>query len=811
MKYIYIYNGKIGNEVWCRGFGPKDDRLTIVRCRPNGSYDVLCKENGNKYFKVAGSLLVPYEQAGGTTRTRLVDWNKQHLNVGKRIEIRSSPSDGIAEGKGVIISVGDDKSRCDIRYDNGTLEMGIPTEFVSAEKDKENGKWIGDEDEPRYTPQTKVIIGVLPKAGSLDTTRFLQYGEIVNLVDGGVASSLGGSVYLYNVRLEDGRTMCLPEKEISIKSNTYQSKSSSGGNSFVLTSGTYVSVKYPDDTLYFGKVKTLSSDGSLIIRYDDGSIEVDVPRKSVQAIKHDHHDHPSKKNHKHVTKHHHVSLTKGDRVLVALSKGDRVLCYGTVSAVSEDGTLYDVDVKEKGRQKKVPRSKLRSLEKRKEVSEQETNEREQEAELWAKHATVIRGLKRGTAVQLRLVQSNKSSSMARHNKDSFTWHDAHFVRCRSDGTVEVTPATSHEEVVVRAQPHHVRYSPTFKSKDRHYDTHSRDEKDYKKTHQDEMKSQKRANQQINAWSDTSSCASSCAPSCHSSLSSASHCSTFTSSSSSSSRQSSLSSRASTTSSTTYDSASLHSGSTASRHPKTPHAKHKIKGPTTDRRSQDEEVEAALRRLRVELKRLAGSDNKQHKQQHLGGTSFSTNHPLSTTWQLFSSLDENASGKIGIQELKKCLEHLKIKLSKRECQAIVEKVGNNGMFDLDSFIHFIEVDDDLTYRKHRPTTQLHHHLHHDEFSNHNNENYNDDGEKGFENHKFSNLRSSADYPHTHRRKSKGVSERGMKKVPVVQFEDVSRNSHSSHGDRRKNLRQPHRPSEKRLRPPIIAICDPNLTS
>jgi hypothetical protein len=228
-----------------------------------------------------------------------------------------------------------------------------------------------------------------------------------------------------------------------------------------------------------------------------------------------------------------------------------------------------------------------------------------------------------------------------------------------------------------------------------------------------------------------------------------------------------------------------------------------------------------------LQRLAGSNlnnntkNNKNKQ-----------HCLASTWQLFSSLDENGSGKIGIGELKKCFNNLKISLSDSECRAIVKKIGNDGMFDLDSFVHFVEIDDDLSYVKHRPTSRLYRHLHHhkhyhleNDFENgfdHDDEREEDEvisrrksrkgtkeniqqipkqrhDERSTSRSKFASLNPSFDHPRSmtkhdderRRRRASGDSSRIN-----VHFDESHRHSHQS---------------ERRIRSPRISVCDPHLTS
>lgn len=177
---------EVGNEVWC-DVDSKPYQFTIVRSRPNGTYDLQAKD-GKKQFKVASSSIAPYHQIDGHSRTKNVQWNRQHLKIGRRVLIRSSPADGIAQGKGTIVAIGDEKKRCDIRCDDGSLELGIPSELLTQDPSatliqdgtvSKKSNWIDVDEEPQFEIKEKVILFTLPKPGSLNESRYFQYGEIM--------------------------------------------------------------------------------------------------------------------------------------------------------------------------------------------------------------------------------------------------------------------------------------------------------------------------------------------------------------------------------------------------------------------------------------------------------------------------------------------------------------------------------------------------------------------------------------------------------------------------------------------------------
>lgn len=238
---------------------------------------------------------------------------------------------------------------------------------------------------------------------------------------------------------------------------------------------------------------------------------------------------------------------------------------------------------------------------------------------------------------------------------------------------------------------------------------------------------------------------------------------------------------------------------------------------------DEIVDATLKRLRSELQRLAGSRHISHgpesrlprtrrnmKEQNDDENSDDNSndsiddaknkhHRLSSLWQLFASLDENSTGKIGIAELKKCLGHIGIKLSDKECTALLKRIGNDGKLDLDSFIHFIEIDGDFSYNKYKKVSHLHHHHHH----HRDNENHQEVNGR-----QFGTLRSDSDRPKG--AKSPYLNRRN-KRSDNVKFAMNNDHHHQSRGQHgRSSHHQSYLQGERSLRPPIVAITPADIS-
>jgi len=325
----------VGDEVWCRNGGTKSQLLTVMRCRPDGSYD-LGAADGTRHFKVNSVVLTPYQMADGAATSKRAHWNFASLHVGAKVAIKSSRSNNLRAGKGTVVAVAAaDHSRwvllivrvvrcwtlhgrflrgtaccvaclylyptwpallrCDVRYDDdGTLEMGVPSELLTRIGSDDDAEWEADAGEARFREGQVVEAKVMPVPGAPSCQPFAVLGIVLRVRESGAAGALSGGTkgyFGYEVRLEDGRRVTLPEasladppgtaraaKQAEIKARRAAGVAAKTGAmvpewspeevALTLTVGCRVAVAYPDGSSYAGVVDGVGRDGTISVAYD---------------------------------------------------------------------------------------------------------------------------------------------------------------------------------------------------------------------------------------------------------------------------------------------------------------------------------------------------------------------------------------------------------------------------------------------------------------------------------------------------------------------------------------------------------------
>ena len=136
----------VGQQIFVRHPNPRHHRkATVQRARPNNTYDVSLNDTGERLFRLKPSVLSLSE--GGS-------WNRAWLKTGVKVRITASKANAVKSGAGVVTKVyTPDNERCDIRYDDGTVEVGVPTELLkkAAEGDpNSHDNYEADLGEPKF-------------------------------------------------------------------------------------------------------------------------------------------------------------------------------------------------------------------------------------------------------------------------------------------------------------------------------------------------------------------------------------------------------------------------------------------------------------------------------------------------------------------------------------------------------------------------------------------------------------------------------------------------------------------------------------
>jgi hypothetical protein len=105
--------------------------------------------------------------------------------------------------------------RCDVRYDDdGTLEMGVPSELLACMASDADADWEAEEGAARFRVGALVKATVMPVPGAPSCAPFAVLGVVLTVKDAGVAGALSGgtrSFFDYQLRLEDGRLITVSQ------------------------------------------------------------------------------------------------------------------------------------------------------------------------------------------------------------------------------------------------------------------------------------------------------------------------------------------------------------------------------------------------------------------------------------------------------------------------------------------------------------------------------------------------------------------------------------------------------------------------
>jgi hypothetical protein len=294
-----------------------------------------------------------------------------------------------------------------------------------------------------------VAARVLPVASAPEPSRpFTVLGQVLRVGVNGAAAALGvAQLFVYHVKLQDGRTLALPDSALaeppaeppypaapsraSSSPRGGPSSSSSSSSAAVLTVGSRVAVSYPgaDGCKYAGEVAQLAPDGTVRVQYDDGTLDLALPRDAIHR--------PAEKDEAQGGAAYQGLLEPGARVKAPFGPR-QVLVRGSVAAVdARRAAVYEVVLENGDRLRGLGRDRLRALcaaagEAR------DLGSGEAAAAAWRRHAGVIQTLAVGAAVEA------KADEAAR-------WQRAFLVGQRADGTVDLEVASCR---VLRHVPTH---------------------------------------------------------------------------------------------------------------------------------------------------------------------------------------------------------------------------------------------------------------------------------------------------------------------------------------------------------------------